>query len=129
MKEIEVILRTVADGLKTMAQGIGSLAEKLDTIAKAQAEEKPSTAVKKRPPKPSQEKPPSSKTRQTASRSTPLPVTEQVLDLISKSEEGVNTDTIMEKTGYDRKKVHNIIYKLKRQGRIENSAKGVYRKR
>lgn len=40
MKELDVFLKTVADGMKTMAVSIESLAKKLDTLAKAQHGEK-----------------------------------------------------------------------------------------
>jgi hypothetical protein len=32
----------------------------------------------------------------------------------------------MEKTGFDQKKTYNIVYKLKKQGKIKSAGKGVY---
>jgi hypothetical protein len=32
----------------------------------------------------------------------------------------------MQKTGYDAKKIHNLVYKLKKQGKIKSETKGVY---
>ena len=49
-----------------------------------------------------------------------------VFGVISRSKKGVNTATIMEKTGYNQKKVANFIYRLKKQGKIKSTAKGVY---
>jgi hypothetical protein len=34
--------------------------------------------------------------------------------------------TINQKTGYDNKKINNLVYKLKKQGRIKSETKGVY---
>ena len=49
-----------------------------------------------------------------------------VLTIIKRSKKGVDTNTLITKTGYDRKKVANIIYKLKKQRQITTSGKGVY---
>jgi DNA-binding Lrp family transcriptional regulator len=35
---------------------------------------------------------------------------------------------ISEKTGFYRKKVHNIVYKLKKEGKIKSIGKGLYLK-
>jgi hypothetical protein len=32
----------------------------------------------------------------------------------------------MQKTGYENKKIHNLVYKLKKQGKIKSETKGVY---
>jgi predicted nucleic acid-binding protein len=33
---------------------------------------------------------------------------------------------IKQKTGYDNKKIHNLVYKLKKQGKIKSETKGIY---
>jgi hypothetical protein len=32
----------------------------------------------------------------------------------------------MQKTGYENKKIHNLVHKLKKQGKIKSETKGVY---
>ncbi len=49
-----------------------------------------------------------------------------VIDLISNSNEGVDVTTIATKTGFDSKKIANIIFKAKKRGLIKSAAKGVY---
>jgi len=63
-----------------------------------------------------------------AKKKTAKPVTAMatVLSIIGSSETGVNTAAIREKTGYERKKVSNIVYKLKQQGKITAVKRGVY---
>jgi len=39
----------------------------------------------------------------------------------------VELDRLAEKAGLDKKQVHNALFKLKKQGKIENVSKGVYR--
>ena len=51
-----------------------------------------------------------------------------VFGVISRSKKGVDTATIMEKTGYNRKQVANYIYKLSKQGKIKSVERGVYTK-
>jgi DNA-binding IclR family transcriptional regulator len=51
---------------------------------------------------------------------------DSVLKIISKSKKGVSTAAIIEQTGYNQKKVANIIYRLKNQGKIKTIQKGIY---
>ena len=124
MKEIEVILKTVADGLKTMAQGIGSLADRLETVSKAQTPAKPKRTTKAKAAAPAKKKAPPKK--KAPKKAKPATAADTVFTIIGRSKKGVDTATVMTKTGYDRKKVHNIIFKLKKQGKIKAVQKGVY---
>ena len=49
-----------------------------------------------------------------------------VLKIINRSKKGVDTPTLMKKTGFNEKKIHNIVYKLKKQGKIKSAGRGVY---
>lgn len=51
-----------------------------------------------------------------------------VLGVIKRSKKGVDTAALMEKTGYNQKKVANIVFKLRKQGKIKSESKGVYLK-
>jgi hypothetical protein len=51
-----------------------------------------------------------------------------VLNIISKSKEGVDTASLQKETGFTTKKIHNIVYKLKKQGKITSERKGFYKK-
>ncbi len=55
-----------------------------------------------------------------------LTATDQVLGIINGSKNGVNTATLMTKTGFDQKKVRNIIQRTYKQGKINRVSKGVY---
>ena len=52
--------------------------------------------------------------------------TETVLDVIRRSREGVGVSEIQRKTGYAVKKIHNILYRLYKAGRITRFRRGVY---
>ena len=50
-----------------------------------------------------------------------------VLDIIAEFPEGTNFKTLKAKSGYDDKKLRNIIYRLDKIGRIEKVKRGVYK--
>ena len=52
--------------------------------------------------------------------------TDEVLKIINRSKKGVNTVTLMKKTGFDQKKVRNILNRTFKQGKIKRADKGVY---
>jgi len=55
-----------------------------------------------------------------------LTATNQVLRIIKRSKKGVNATTLMAKTGFDLKKVRNIIQRTYKQGKIKRADKGIY---
>lgn len=52
-----------------------------------------------------------------------------VLQLISDATNGIDTGAIVEKTGFDKKKVFNIVHRLKKNGKIESAGRGIYTKK
>jgi predicted transcriptional regulator len=58
-----------------------------------------------------------------------IPATQIVFDLIRESPEGMDTASLMKVTGFNQRKVHNVIFRLKKQGQIKSSQRGVYRKK
>ena len=133
MKEVQKLLKLVSDGLKTLAQGVDALAEKADDTEKTQSTSK--AERKKRPARVKPAKPVSEKATpaQTAApkadpkkAAKPSTAIDTVLTIISRSPEGANTAAIKAETGYDLKKISNIIYKLKKRGQIQSTQKGLY---
>ena len=51
---------------------------------------------------------------------------DQVLKIINRSKKGVNTATLMTKTGFNQKKISNIIQRIYKQGKITRVGKGIY---
>ena len=51
-----------------------------------------------------------------------------VVQIVAGSKQGVNTSQIKEKTGFDDKKIANIIYKAKNRKLIKSVSKGIYSK-
>ena len=57
-----------------------------------------------------------------------IPSTRIVHDIILKSTKDVDIRTLMKKTGYNQRKIYNIAFRLKNQGKIRGVGHGVYGK-
>ena len=106
MKDLKKSLGNVAVDLKKMAEQVEKLAGKLEAQTKA----KPVRAVKMN-------------SKKTAAQPT---AADTVYKIIARLRKGASMAAIRQKTGYDPKKISNLIYKLKRQGKIKSEVKGVY---
>ena len=122
MKELEKFLKVLSDGMRTLAQGVEGLAVKVDELASTQS---PPT---KPPPRKSTEESSKMAPKKTSTSTAQGTATDAVLAVIKRSKKGVNVVTLKQKTGFDEKKIHNIIYKLKKKGLIKSVSKGVYTK-
>jgi len=59
-------------------------------------------------------------------RPAKLTATDKVLRIINGSKKGVNVATLMKKTGFDNKKISNILHRTYKQGKIKRVGKGIY---
>ena len=133
MKEVQSLLKIVSDGLKTLAQGVEAIAAKVDEAAKTKSAGK---AKSNKQPAPAKKAKTVGKKTKTAKKpavkvvskqaARPAAAIDTVMDIIRRSKKGANAAAIKAKTGYDQKKVANIVYKLKKQGKIKAIQKGVY---
>ena len=49
-----------------------------------------------------------------------------VLDAIKRSKQGIDFAAIQAKTGFDEKKIRNIIFRLNKTGKIKRKSRGIY---
>ena len=54
--------------------------------------------------------------------------TEKIADIICEAESGIDIATLVEKTGFEERKIYNVVHRLKRKGRISNPGWGIYAK-
>ena len=52
--------------------------------------------------------------------------TDKLLAIINRHKKGVDTATLMKKTGFDQKKVRNMLNRTYKQGKITRVEKGIY---
>ena len=57
---------------------------------------------------------------------TGMTASDTVLAIIKRSRNGVGFETIQKKTGYNEKKLRNIIFRLNKLGRITRKERGIY---
>jgi len=59
-------------------------------------------------------------------RKASLMAVDIVLDTIRNSKEGIGFAQIQAKTGFDEKKIRNIIFRLNKTGKIKRKSRGIY---
>ena len=59
-------------------------------------------------------------------RKTALTAIAVVLDVIKRSKQGIGFAAIQAKTGFDEKKIRNIIFRLNKIGKIKRKSRGIY---
>ena len=118
---------TIAQDLKALNKDIQSLGKTLDRLLKAvekdqQSKAKPTRkiAAKKAPVKKVAAK------KAPAKKAAPPTATDEILKIIRRSKKGVDAPTLIKKTGFNQKKVRNILFRTYKQGRIKRLEKGIY---
>ncbi len=108
MKQMKKDLKAVAKDLKRLTQKTDKMIRRLEEPEKAQAAKKPKAkkAVAKKP------------TRVSASGT--------VLAIVKRSRKGVDKATLIKKTGFEDKKIRDITYRLRKQGKIKRDLKGLH---
>ena len=106
---------TIRD-LQSLQRQFKALEKNMDKLIAAAGKIEKPKAAKKAPAK----KAPATK------RAAKPTATDQVLGIIKRSKKGVNIKTLMDKTGFNNKKVTNILQRTYKQGKIKRVGKGVY---
>ncbi len=143
--DAEKLMRAVADGFKSLSQAIDSLATHIEDLtkkdaagkkrakaaakktkagakkAKSAAPKAAATKAKSAAPKKAEKKAPAAKSGKATAIDT-------VYGYISRARNGIDVESLVKKTGFDNKKVHNVIYKLKKQNKIKSVDRGRYEK-
>lgn len=115
MKELERDLQSVAKSLKALTQKTEKIAKKLDKIAKPKVAKKPKPKPKAKPRK-----------RPVAKKTARLTASETILSIIKKSRKGVDNATLRKGTGFEGRKIRDILYRLKKQRKIKSPRTGFY---
>jgi len=114
---------TIAQDLNALNKNIQALGKTLDRLLKAVEKDEKLKAkpTRKIPTKraPAKKAPAIKKTVQPTA-------TDQVLKIIKGSKKGVDAPTLIKKTGFNQKKVRNILFRTYKQGKIKRLEKGIY---
>ena len=128
------ILKKELTALKRDFKALETKMEKLLKAAGAAEQAKKVTkakAVKARPAKKAPAKKAAvaktaAKKAVTGKKAGQVTATDQILNIIKRSKKGVDVPTLKKKTGFNDKKVRNIVFRAAKEGRIKKAGRGVY---
>ncbi|MBW2610181.1 MAG: hypothetical protein JRC68_07530 [Deltaproteobacteria bacterium] len=132
MKVLKKDLQSVVKALKSLTKKTERIEKKLDKLAKAKAPKKAKAKPKVKARKAKKKvvtrkiKKKAVKRKAVAKKAKRVPASESVFKIIKRSSKGVRTATLQAKTGFKEKKVRDIIYRLKNQGKIKSAQTGLY---
>jgi len=112
IKGLRAMLSFMSTGLKLLSVETNNLTNKVEELEKAQANK---DAQKK-----AREK------KFAKRRAKSLMMNETVFKIIKRNKKGVDISKLKERTGFSNKKIHNIVFKLKKKGEIKSGGRGIY---
>lgn len=116
--------------LQAVKKDIKALERKMEKLLKAYEKPQRPKAAKK-----VKRKSVKAKAKRTVARKKAVPrkkttkkitSTEQILKIIRRSRKGVNVPALKAKTGFEDKKVRNIIFRASKEGKIKKVGRGIY---
>ncbi|MBW2144879.1 MAG: hypothetical protein JRG75_10875 [Deltaproteobacteria bacterium] len=123
MKNLKKDLQSINKDLKALSKRIDKMIVAVGKLEKPKVAKKTKAkAVKPKPKKKIVAK------KTAAKKVTKTTAADTVFNIIKRYKKGVGTVVLVKKTGFNEKKIYNIVYRLKKQGLIKNVGKGVYLK-
>ena len=119
MTELKKDIKAITQDLKKLIQKTERLKKRLEKLDKAQTKKK---VKKKAVPKARKMKKTVGK---KADKVTAIDTVAKIFNS-SRSSKGIDVATLKKKTGFDEKKIWNIIYSLKKQSKIKGVRYGLY---
>ena len=110
MKQLKKDLQAVSKSLKQLTLRTEKIAKKLDKLEKPKPVKKPKAKAKPKVTK----------------KPVKVSAAATVLAIIKRSRKGVDVATLKTKTGFESRKISNIVQRFKREGKIKSSGKGIY---
>ena len=127
MKELETFVKTFGEGLRTLAQGVHAIADKLDSYVGSSDDGNFDTAFNAAADDSIRAEAVEETPDKTIPRKKPaINATAVVFEIISGAEKSITMDELQKETGFDKKKLSNILQRLKKQDKIKSVNKGVY---
>jgi hypothetical protein len=116
--------------LQAVRKDIVALEKKMEKLLKA-FEKGPKPKATKRPKKRVVKAKPTrvalAKKTTGRKKAPQLTATEQVLKIVRRSRKGVDVPVLKAKTGFDDKKVRNIVFRASKEGKIKKMGRGIYK--
>ena len=116
MKKLKNDLQAVSKELKALTNKMERIMNAVDKFEKAQVK----TEAKAKPGRKATARKPAAK------KATAQTATDQVVNIIKRSKEGVDVATLAKKTGLADTQIRNIVFKATKEGKIERAGRGIY---
>ena len=118
---------TMKTELTAIKKDLTAISKKLENLLKAVEKSEKATVTKASKPKAVKARPAKKASKAPVKKkAVQITATDQVLNIINRLKKGADTATLMKKTGFDQKKVRNILNRTFKQGRIKRVDKGIY---
>ena len=121
-------LQAVKRDIKALERKLEKLLKAYEPMPKVKKEAKKKPAKKKAAAvkKATARKAPAKKKAAATKKSAQVTATDKVLRIVKRSKKGVDVPTLKKKTGFDDKKVRNIVFRASKEGKIKKSGRGIY---
>jgi len=110
MKQLKRDLQVISKSLKQLTLRTEKIVKGLDKLEKTKPVKKSKAKAK---PK-------------TTKKPVKVSAAATVLTIIKRSRKGVDVATLKNKTGFESRKVSNIVQRFKREGKIQSGGRGIY---
>jgi hypothetical protein len=118
---------TIKKELTALQKDITAIGKKLEKLIKAVEKNEKAKVTKASKAKAVKAKPVKKAPKAPAKKkAVKVTATDQVLNIINRLKRGVDTATLMKKTGFNQKKVTNILQRSFKAGKIKRADKGIY---
>ena len=125
-------LQAVKSGIKALEKKVEELLKahasmpKAKKVTKKRAVKKAKSVKKASAKKAPAKKAVAKKKAVTKKKAAQLTATDMILQIVKRSKKGVDVPTLKKKSGFDDKKVRNIVFRASKEGKIKKSGRGMY---
>jgi transcriptional repressor NrdR len=109
---LKAMVSFMSNTLNILSKETETLVDKIKKREKAQAAQEAKKKVRER--------------KIAKRKAKSLMMTETVFKVIKRHKRGVHISKLRDKTGFDNKKISNIVFKLNKEGKIKRAGKGIY---
>jgi hypothetical protein len=109
---LKAMVSFMSNTLNILSKETETLVEKIKKREKAQAAQEAKKKVREK--------------KIAKRKAKSMMMTETVYKVIKRHKRGVHISKVRDKTGFDKKKISNIVFKLTKEGKIKRADKGVY---
>jgi len=109
---VKTMLSFMSNALKILSKETKNLIDKIEKSEKAQAIKESEKRARER--------------KAAKRKAKSLMMTETVLKIVKRHKRGIDISKLKDKTDFDAKKIHKIVFELRKQGKIKSPRTGFY---